>query len=242
MYVQNQTGKWDPYLRVSYDGERWRTEGIATPKKSVIVIFRDGLLYEDRRSQNVGVLRSATDADEFLRPPSRGEALEIIQQQLKSTIGRATELSLAPSADVAGRPVYKVVFHNKERERDGELIVNKDSDLPISAETWGGHPNQRVRWAYHFNVSFPIGFFEPSASKTFVDLRKTIPAREALWGRPIASVKGAKVLDACVTTNGTAWLAVRNDPGISGFLMPVNFKGLPGVTYARPRSTDRELG
>jgi hypothetical protein len=196
--------------------------------------LREGLLYEDIWSQKQGTIRNVADASEFEGPPSRGEALEIVQEEIKMHVGRATKLTVAPSPDVAGQAVYKVMFDNEERHRYGELVVDKSTDLPISAQIWGGNPDQHVRWEYRFNVSFPKGFFDPRPGRRFVDLRKTIPALEARWRRPIASLKGVEVLDACVTPNGTVWIAARCESGGSTDLAPTKFKGADGVTYAYP--------
>lgn len=234
IYFENAPGKWQLWSRACHDGKRWKTELLASTPNALTCISRDGLLFEDYWSQKQATVRAASDAGENDAWFSQGSALEIVKREIQQVMGRLDRLKVEFSPDVKGKAAYKVVYTNREEQKHGEILVDKGTDLPIESQIWGGHPEQHIRFEYHFNVLFPKGFFNLRPGRRIVDLRKSVPAREALWGRPIATVKDLNVLDACVTPNGTVWLATKGGTGGPLELHPFDIHGVSGVEYASP--------
>jgi len=233
MSYQEPSGKWVPLSRVSLEADRWRMQGMSKQMPCTI-IFRDGLVFVDYSNTAEATVQNAADTREYEKLPSPGDALETVQTILKRQVGEAAELKLGSSPAIAGRPTYKVSFQNRQRHCHGELVVDKESDFPITAEAWYDYPKQHSRWDYHFNVAFPSGFFELTPGRRLVDLRKTIPAREAAWTRPVAASGEVQILDACVTPKGTVWAVTKHKQGSKIDFVPAEFKGVKGAKYFGP--------
>lgn len=230
MYFEEEPGKYALWQRVSYASGRWRMESVAPGSHPVTLIFRDGLFYEDYDSLDHATVRPAELA--AVPPPTQGEALEVVKEQLTRYFSRGSTLRLGSSLPVNGRPAYRVMFVRPDRPGRIEIVVDEQTDLPIFADSWNDQfPKQHVHWDYQFNVPVPSGFFDLKPGRKLIDLRKTMPAFVAAQ-KPIATVKNFTILDACMTSDGIVWLSTiaPNDPHDD--FDPGDFQGWPGVHYA----------
>jgi hypothetical protein len=169
--------------------------------------------------------------------------LEYVEQAIDmGSAGQPRKISIKNSSAINGAQTYVVVLDRNTDKYHAEIIVDRQTDLPISAEisVQGGKRLLRYRTSYAFNRALPESLFALSAAKKVVDVRAAQSELAAKWLNPIEKVKGVSVRDATVTADGTVWLTVSSpevntntDPIGEPELLPTKIQTKDGGEYAR---------
>lgn len=227
-YVREPSGRWKLWQRSSYESGMWRNDFYVNVMRTPLtMIYKDGLCYEFESNKNYATVRPAEAM--FNAPKLQGQALQVIEEQLMNRF-KGTKVSLAASEPVDGRAVYRVLLDREQGQIHIRLLVDQATDLPLSADcVSASDPQHPERWEYRFNEPVSRGLFNVPKGRRLIDLRKTIPAFEAEH-KTIATPAGLQILDACVTNDGTVWLATK--PGASDYsVSPSTLTGVGGVHY-----------
>ena len=205
--VESPSGGWTTFERFRTRGPMWRTDGYRGPYAGTS-IGRDG-----RRIQSFDRVNHATVADPAEEDPmfrtEPQDALDFAKEWTDGgLVGIERKVALRPHGPIDGRPAYVVVLDRAEDGYHGEILVDSKTDLPLSVEYTEGESHRRFRQTYRFDAPMPDALFEPPKGKPLVDLSVERIGLMARWDRPLTVVGGTKVRDACVTEDGTVWVAM----------------------------------
>lgn len=230
------SGRWRNFTTTSYKDRMWRYDVQKSDALHVTLIKQNNL-----ELTNYDLLDHATldtpqvEAGEMADMDALSYAKQLADSG-QTNINR--KVSILPHNDVGGRPVYTLVLDRAEDRYHAEVLVDKATDLPISSEITvfysGAHGGLfKLRQEFEFNIPFGPKVFSFEQGKAVVDVRTSMADLEPKWSRTLGSVGDSEVRDACVTPDGTIWLAMT----VTGFkekpILPTRLVAGSAMTYVR---------
>ncbi|MFI5385708.1 MAG: hypothetical protein ACHQ50_06255 [Fimbriimonadales bacterium] len=233
------SGKWWEWAHCYNAGGMLRNDAIVGSGLAETIITRDGLQYDDYHRLDHVTLRRDPFHEERTILEERSAldfALDMVDTSRRTSGKPRCRVVTRNHEDVNGRAVYLIVVDQPDGTYHGEILVDQLSDLPIEAETnqhvGGNVGDLRMRQEYRFNAALDPLLFSSNPSKRVVDLRRAQETLENKWQKVLGSVGNSAVRDACVTTDGTVWVALTAQ-GMGTMPLPSSITTQQGATYVR---------
>ena len=211
--LQRQDSSWWTYRHTFYKDSMWLTHALIGQPMSLTSIIRDGKTFLDFHSMDHASIRPFDPEDYERSLGSKNAIAYILDQVNQGNQTEEREFSIRDHAQVDGRDAYTIHI---ERPVDGyiaNVVVDKASSLPISAESELGLGATKLRYRIECKFNGPLAddLFVQRSDKPIVDQARAQAELEGSWKQPIAQVQSAKVRSACVTSDGTVWIVISGE-------------------------------
>jgi outer membrane lipoprotein-sorting protein len=227
-------GRWWEISRAYYKNGRWRNETfLGRPLESVYIRDKDRLL-TSHKQLNHATVHPTSWLFEGWGPSDDIDVLEYVTdwQTNFGYVSEEREIKLAESAPVKGRPTYKIILTRKSTDYYAEILVDRQSQLPISSYYRFYNDENQSRTTYSFDKNLPDDLFSFDIGKPVYDLAKDQEQLSKTWDKPLAELQGTSVRDVSVTSDGTVWIAVTTPDQFLASL-PVELSSDLGTRYIR---------
>jgi hypothetical protein len=205
------SGNWRMFLDNFYKDGLWRSEVRKTERMAVSIVLRkDKVLTEYTHLDHAAL--DQWRPSPFGQEPGPETALEYVLRTLNTgNVDEERSFSIRPHDPVNGKEAYLLHI---ERPVDGylaDLIVEKNSNLPISATTQLGLGPTKLKYRFEctFNQPLPDSMFELASAKPIINVGQAKQGYADDWKKPIAVAGDTQVLDARSTADGSIWILTR---------------------------------
>jgi len=212
-------GKRHIYNTTWYQDGRWRSDifpGL-TLAKTFIVREGEQFIYTPAH----GTL-TEEPAGPWNGPMGKMSALDFAKNATDlGEVSQERTMTIEPHAPVDGRTAYQIVMKREGSDYRSEILVDKETDLPIRARTILGSNNDVPRAdqveEFQFNNPIPPEKFDPRTLGLPI-LNLTVMQDDLLrkWAKPVAFAKNCAIRDVWQNSAGEVFVAytrsrARND-------------------------------
>lgn len=235
--MQTPGGAYREFLHDYYKDGAWRCEVHKGTGLAATYVLRSGLVLTDFDRLDHATLEPADPKFFADVTGSDTDALSYVKDQID--IGRQglpRRISIQPHDPVDGVPTYVLTLDRAEDAYHAEILVDKRTDLPISDEVaviYEGRGVNRYRQAFRFDQPQPDSLFALASDKPVVRVSEAQSELLEDWKKTLAAVDGTEVRDACVTPDGTIWIAVTTRRNGDTLPVPDSVVTPEGGEYAR---------
>ncbi len=227
------------YERSTYREGHWRFSGRVGTTLEQTYILKGGRQYTyDRRFNTVTAEPYRSEAG-FYR-----DLFQMIREQ--SNIGLISEKRterVEEGPRINGRETYRIVSERPADEYRSVLLVDEETNLPISAEAQvhyanmgGDDTRQFLRFTYRFDADVPMSEFDPKQfGRPILDIPTEAKKLMDRVRAPRATVEDGQVHDAQVTSDGTIYALTSIPRGTSLTPLPDSVADGHGTRYLRLR-------
>jgi len=240
MRIQN---RWVEPIDISYQNNMWRIDsakGMSTLE--CLRVFRDGKVYERYKALDFTTVWKARP-NELGDPNKVGEStLEFVKGMFAGPEGtKKQKAQLVEHESVDGKPTYMLIFDRPADHWRLEILVDKDTDMPIHSElTMVDRWNKPLLYKSEIQINHPIDplVFAPPTQGEVVRLPEDLQVAADQWTKPVAKVEHSDIQNVSVSADGTIWIAVTTPPGLEKPAMPSTVSDLNGTKYVRIQDID----
>jgi hypothetical protein len=230
-------GRWLEYAHEYYEPGKWHGRIYEGTGLAVTYVVAGGRALTDFDCLDHATVEPADP--KFFEEASRSirDPLEFVRSQTDmGQVGMERKMSVRPNPPINGRPSYSITLDRKEDSFHAEITVDQQTNLPYQSKvTVRGPSNQGMlhyRMQYLFNQDLPPSLFALQSAKPTIDVPSAQVELEATWKKPLAEIGSTDVRDACITSDGTVWIAVTNDERETTIL-PTALKTESETAYTR---------
>ncbi|AIE84680.1 hypothetical protein OP10G_1312 [Fimbriimonas ginsengisoli Gsoil 348] len=226
-------GKWREFLHVYYRRGAWRYDVSKSDAMRMTYLVRGNEALTDFWNLDHATLGPVVESAFDGMRSGEMDALEYAKQSIGGNQDHIKP-QIQAHAPVDGRPAYQLSIDDASAHSHAEFVVDRQTDLPISAEIRAPAPGWTgdvVRTqTYHFNEELPESTFSFERNKPIIRVSEARSELLASWRKPLGQVAECTVRDAAVTPDGTIWLAITT-PG-DPWVRPASVTA-GGATYLR---------
>lgn len=223
-----------------YKDGKWRVDGRAGTPLEAIWILKDGRMVTSYKR-----IPHVTDE------PIRGDHMQIMPGADMNAIDFAMQqtdmgrIGIERKITIKNEGADTYVMH-LERPSDNyvaDILVDKKTDLPISAEIAMSFDatGLRYRQTYTFNQPIADSIFEAPAGKPVLRFETEHKRLQGEWAKPLGAIGTTDVRDARITPDGVIWLVVTPAKSkekaklleVNQLLLPSTIETGDGMRYAR---------
>src|SRR5579862_9174918 len=216
---QLPSGKWVQFLHRYYSDGMWRSDVWQSTGQAKTIVDRDGLMLADYHLLDHATLGPEPKDSEGSDREDQSALDYALSSRGMSASNEQLSETTRDHADVSGRSTYLIIINNSGTggqwpwSEHAEILVDKQTGYPISADIIDHRSGEnggefKYHQEYRFNGPVDPRLFSLSLVKFIVDLRESSARLARLWSHPLAKVESSQIREACVTRDGTIWLAV----------------------------------
>lgn len=234
--METSSGKWHEFSHAFYRDGAWRYQTRKGSGLASTIVVKDGQALTEYDRLDHATLEKA-DPTFLSMMESEMSALDFAKRGIdQGQVGIERKMSIEKGDRVNGVPTYRIVFERAEDSYRAEIVVDQDTDLPISTATTLHHGNDTqprlYREEYRFNHRLSDSLFSLVSSRRTIRLADEQAKLIKAWEKPLAKAGQTVIRDASVTQDGTIWVACTMPDSQEGQL-PIRLKTRDGQPYGR---------
>lgn len=209
--METSSGKWHTFHHLYYKDGVWAHTNRKGAGLENHVVIRNGWALTKYRRLSHATLE---EADFFFHDQLNGDMSVINYTKMiidQGSVGVERATKIESHADVDGRPSYKIVMERTEGEYRAEIVVDKQTHLPLWVSTTLRHSSHlnlvRYRDEFKFNNAIPGTVFHLDPAIPVLRLSEEQSKLTDRWQKPLVEWDGTAVRDATITSDGTIWIA-----------------------------------
>ena len=226
-------GKWVELRRTYYRDSKWRSEAfLGTPLEVVYIRDKERILTCHKNLDHATIHPTKLLYSGWA-PPEKIDILEYVTEWATNNgrISEPREVKLAECEPIDGRATYKIIMTRDSESYYCEIVVDQQSQLPVSSYYRFYNDESQCRETYKFDALVPDSMFSFELDRPVYDLPVEQAKLSEQWQKPLAQVRQTKVRDVSVTPDGTIWIAVTARAFESSGYLPFAVRGSGGQTY-----------